>query len=152
MVGCMWVLDPGNSRELLERLRPHALTEDFEVVWCGEGWRDIVSRCHSELVAVFPDYRFYAIKQKWGELAYQARPGSGEFLADQIRLVDEITERYAAESLVTCEWCARPGTLRERDPQWLTLCDRCHQDLAGTHYPSSPAPPHDGADIDGETK
>ena len=31
------VLDSANSGELLDRVRPHALTPDFEVVWCGEG-------------------------------------------------------------------------------------------------------------------
>jgi hypothetical protein len=54
----MWVLDPANSRELLDRLRPHSLSPDFEVVWCGEGWKPLVSDCHDELAAAFPNYRF----------------------------------------------------------------------------------------------
>ena len=60
----MWVLDPGNSRELLDRLRPHSLSEDFEVVWCGEGWKSLVGECHAELVDRFPDYRFLVIKRR----------------------------------------------------------------------------------------
>ena len=60
----MWVLDPGNSRELLDSLRAHASSSAFEVVWCGEGWRQLVASCHLELVAACPDYRFSVIKQR----------------------------------------------------------------------------------------
>ena len=54
----MWVLDPGNSPELLARLKPHALADSFELVWCGEGWKHLVSSCHDELVAAVPDTAF----------------------------------------------------------------------------------------------
>lgn len=80
-----------------------------------------------------PGYRFYAIKQKSGVLAYQAQPGPAGARARH--LVDEITERYAAESAVTCESCAKPGKLRELEPEWLTLCDQCSSDLVASPYP-----------------
>jgi hypothetical protein len=138
----MWVLAPGNSRELLERLRPHSVSPDFEVVWCGEGWRTLVSDCHDELVTAFPDYRFYAIKQKWGVLAFQARPRNGDATKQEQFQVDEITDRYRQASESVCEWCGRPGSLREAvampgRPEDLTLCDRCLAELETSPYPSS---------------
>lgn len=140
----MWVLDPGNSRELLDRLRPHSLVSDLEVVWCGEGWRALVSDCHNELVAAFPDYRFGAIKQKWGVLAYYARPNSGAATAEEQSQVDAITDRYSRASEAVCEWCGKPGSLREAVPmrrraEDLTLCDQCRADLDTSPYPSTPS-------------
>jgi hypothetical protein len=115
------------------------------VVWCGEGWRTLVSDCHNELVAAFPDYRFGSIMQKWGVLAYQARPSTGEATADDLSLVNEITDRYRQASEGVCEWCGRPGSLREDVPLGtrvldLTLCDRCRADLDISPYPSAPPP------------
>ncbi|VXB43895.1 conserved hypothetical protein [Aeromicrobium sp. 9AM] len=131
----MWVLDPGNSSELLDRLRPHALSPDFEVVWCGEGWRALVSECHHELAASFPDYRFYAIKQKWGALAYQVRPRTVGASAEELAMVHAITERYAQRSRRICEWCGRPGSLLSDGPERMTLCSLCSEGLKSTKYP-----------------
>jgi hypothetical protein len=133
----MWVLDPANSGELLDRLRPHSFSRGFEVVWCGEGWRGLVSECHDELAAAFPDYRFYAIKQKWGFLAFQARPRTGDVTDEELALVHEITDRYRTASEAVCEWCGRPGSLRSDRPEWLTLCDACAEDMKTTKYPRS---------------
>lgn len=133
----MWVLDPANSRDLLDRLRPHSLSPDFEVVWCGEGWKPLVSDCHDELAAAFPNYRFYAIKQKWGVLTFQARPRAGEVTSEELALVDEITDGFRCASEAVCEWCGRPGSLRSDGPEWLTLCDPCARDMETTYYPSS---------------
>jgi len=78
MLAGIWVLDPANSKELLDRLRPHSVSPDFEVIWCGEGWRKLISDCHNELAARFPDYCFAVIKQERGVLAFQARPRAGQ--------------------------------------------------------------------------
>jgi hypothetical protein len=133
----MWVLDPANSGELLDRLRPHSFSRDFEVVWCGEGWRGLVSGCHDELVANFPDYRFYAIKQKWGFLGFQARPRAGEVTDEELAMLHGITDRYRTASEAVCEWCGRPGSLRSNRPEWATLCDSCAEDMKSAKYPSS---------------
>lgn len=91
--------------------------------------------CHDELSAAFPDYRFYAIKQKWGVLAFQARPRAGEAIAEEQARVDEATERYATASEIICEWCGRSGSLRTDAPDWMTLCDVCADDMKTTKYP-----------------
>lgn len=73
-LACMWCLDPVNSPGLIERLRPHGRDRDFEVGWVGEGWRSLVDECHTRIVAVFHEYELVNIKQKYGELIYQAYP------------------------------------------------------------------------------
>ncbi len=113
------------------------MSSDFEVVWCGEGWRSLVNECHDELVARFPDYRFYGIKQKWGVLAFQARPRAGDSTDEERALVDRLTGRYQTASEAVCEWCGRPGSLRSEDAEWLTLCNTCAEDMKTTKYPSS---------------
>lgn len=74
----MWVLDPANSSELLNRLRPHSVDPQFEVIWCGEGWRSLVGDCDDQLRLAFPDYRFTRIEQEHGELVVAAQPRAGE--------------------------------------------------------------------------
>ena len=141
----MWVLDPSNSRDLLDLLRPHSSSGELEVVWCGEGWRSLVRECHDELVAAFPDYRFTGIKQKWGVLMFSARPRAGAAMPQEELRVDTITERYSRASATICEWCGGPGSLREDvlvsgRREDLTLCDSCLADMAGSSYPSVSPP------------
>lgn len=141
----MWVLDPVNSGELLDRLRPHSANGDLEVLWCGEGWKALVEDCHDELVAAFPDYRFTTIKQKWGVLVFSARPRAGSATPQEESRVEGITERYCRASEVTCEWCGSTGSLREDvlvngRPHDLTLCAPCVGDMATSPYPSASPP------------
>lgn len=142
----MWVLDAGNSRELLEQLRPHWLDPGgHEVIWCGEGWRSLVSRCHEELLGSYPDYRLLDIKQKWGQLVIRAQPRVFGASDEERRHVELIAERFAAESESTCEWCGRSGSLRDDVPVGkqlldLTLCDDCLSDLALGPFPSASPP------------
>lgn len=141
----MWVLDRANSRELLDRLRPHAVDCELEVLWCGEGWRPLVSSCHDELVRVFPDYRFSVIRQKWGALIFRAHLDGGSVTSEEQAAVEAITERFGLASESICEWCGRSGTLCEDVPvlgrfEDLTLCDSCRADMATSPYPSASAP------------
>ena len=70
----MWCLDTVNSGELIGKLRPHSRRGEFDAAWVGEGWRPLVEACHEQLQAAFPEYELLAIKQKYGQLAFQAFP------------------------------------------------------------------------------
>lgn len=123
----MWVLDPANSPDVIALLKPHA-RYPFDVVWAGEGWRDLVVECHEALQRRFPDYELLAVKQKYGALAFQAfpRPGQGTWTHDEYGAVLAITDTYRARSEGVCEWCGAAGRLREwREVEELTLCDDC---------------------------
>jgi hypothetical protein len=136
----MWVLDPGNSADLIDRLRPHAHRFNFEVAWVGEGWRPLVEECHERLEAAFPDYELLAIKQKYGLLEYQAFPRrwvqgqtqwTDQEYADLLGITSEIRDR--SESV--CEWCGASGLLRESRTVERTLCDACER-----RFPDPPTP------------
>jgi hypothetical protein len=42
----VWELDPANSRDLIDRLRPHARRFTLKTVYVGQGWRPLVEECH----------------------------------------------------------------------------------------------------------
>ena len=126
----MWCLDPVNSSDLVNRLRPHGRDGDFDVAWVGEGWRTLVEACHDRLLAVFPHYELLAIKQKYGELSYQAFPrrwvqGQTQWTPEEAIALDDITDAFGALSRTMCEWCGATGKLREWRTTELTLCDDC---------------------------
>jgi hypothetical protein len=125
----MWVLDPANSPSLISSLRPHSVAPDFEVVFVGEGWRELIEECHSRLAREFPNYRFYAIKQKFGVLAFQATlRGDGSNPTDDDRArVASMVDEFEQRSATVCESCGRQGSLRDGRAVWITLCDGCDQ-------------------------
>jgi hypothetical protein len=138
----VWALDPANSRDLIDRLRPHGRNHDFEVAWVGEGWRPLVEECHERLVAAFPDYELLAIKQKCGFLEYQAFPrrwaeGQKRWTTEESADVEAITSQVRDRSEHICEWCGAAGQLREWRKVDLTLCDACDQ-----RFPDPPYPVH----------
>jgi hypothetical protein len=125
----VWCLDPVNSGELIDQLRPHARYE-FDVAWVGEGWRPLVEQCHRRLSAVFPEYELLNIKQKWGFLAYQAFPrrrveGESRWSSEEKRQLADIAEEFRARSETVCEWCGAEARLRGWRALELTLCDAC---------------------------
>src|SRR5690349_572980 len=109
---------PGNTSDanLLAALRRHARVQDFQL-YVGHGWLDLVRECHNRLAERFPDYELLAIKEKYGELAYQAFPhpwkqGGGAWTETEYDFVEEVTGRAQAASTAVCERCGRPGTTR----------------------------------------
>jgi hypothetical protein len=70
----VWALNSANSRDLIDRLRPHGRDRSFVVAEVGEGWRPLVVECHERLAAAFPDYELLAIKQKMGRTGLSGIP------------------------------------------------------------------------------
>jgi hypothetical protein len=103
---------------------------DTDAFFIGPGWVALVRRCHDEVVEEFPDYELLAVKQKEGELAFQAWPRlwhedvDRQFWEDDSRL-DDITDRYAELSMLLCEQCGGRGTTRDEREYIETLCDDC---------------------------
>lgn len=127
----MWALDPANSPELIEDLRPHARDpESLCVLWVGEGWRDLVRACHQQLRAAFPDYELVNVETKDGLLAYHAHPrpstgGEPGSPVDGLEAFNAIRDRFRDRSATVCEWCGSVGRLRAWRTGKLTLCDPC---------------------------
>ena len=127
---------PGNRSdpELLAELRRHARTEDDFEMYVGSGWLPLVRECHTRLRERFPDYELLAIKEKYGELAYQAFPhpwrqGGAAWTKAEHDFAEEVTEQARLVSTTVCERCGRVGTTRFDRRHVLTLCDAHHDEL-----------------------
>ncbi|MET7302252.1 hypothetical protein [Embleya sp. NPDC005575] len=118
------------SETVLEPLRRHFRYPSSEF-WIGPGWYQLALRCHEALVAEFPDYELFAVKQKWAALTFQAdpRPGTPNGGADrtpaEAARLRAVTQEFDRISRTVCESCGRPGTLRNTRHLRLTLCDDC---------------------------
>lgn len=122
----VWSLEANpNAPELLASLREHARAKDLEL-FVGDGWLPLVRECHAAVLAEFPDYELLAVKQKYGQLAFQAfvRPGSTGTDEEYDRMAD-IREAFRERSAETCERCGAGGELRDLDGLFLTLCAPC---------------------------
>jgi hypothetical protein len=119
-----------NAPELLVALRKHARAHDVDMD-VGDGWLPLVRECHEAVLAQFPDYELLAVKQKYGELAFQAWPrrwsGPGSWTDDDHARIDDIVESFRERSAEVCERCGAHGRVRTLDRMLLTLCEGCFE-------------------------
>ncbi|MYS80243.1 hypothetical protein [Embleya scabrispora] len=117
------------SETVLEPLRRHLRYPSSEF-WIGPGWYQLALRCHEVLVAEFPDYVLFAVKQKWAALVVQAdprpsTPNGADWTKEEAGRLRAVTAEFDRLSRAVCESCGRPGTLRGTRHLRLTLCDDC---------------------------
>jgi len=105
-----------------------SISFDCKYISCGEGWNGIIF----ELIRTLDSLNFKGIivqvKEKWGRLECYTRGGEehSEWL---IPLTD--TARLYSKS--TCEFCGKPGELREKyqdgtQRNWMkSVCDSCNK-------------------------
>ena len=99
---------------LAVRIPPHEIVADV-----GLGWRPIVSGLHEKLLTLDANYRFFQVKEKFGQLSYYA--SFAKTVAEEGALLIACATAQAA---ATCEVCAAAALLRRR-PALRTLCDTC---------------------------
>lgn len=102
-------------QKLIERINPPFDKQ----IWCDAGWDEILSRLHTDLVAVDPNYRIYQVKEKFGHLCFYFAPT----LPERYPIMRDIVHNYEVESTVTCEITGKPGTLKRLGGRYKTLCD-----------------------------
>ena len=100
-------LPEDDAAELVEALRAHARTPGLQV-YAGRGWLRLVRECHNRLEDAFPNYELLAVKEKYGELAFQAFPrpwqtGGGPWTNQEAHAVDQITDEYRELSTKVCD-------------------------------------------------
>lgn len=86
------------------------------------GWDQIVVEALTALLHVDVNYGNVP------NLALEIRQKYGSLRIDTTRVtpaVETVITTAEAESLRTCEFCGRPGHLRERDDWFATCCDSC---------------------------
>ena len=84
---------------------------------CDDGWLDLIADCHSELLAIDPNYTVFQIKQKFGTLRYYAEPSKEKF-AKKFRTVINNYEQLSAQ---TCESTGTKGVLMKKGGWYKTL-------------------------------
>jgi hypothetical protein len=92
-----------------------------------EGWKVILGETMQSIERAVgdprrcPDMRITRLKQEFGELTFQVRGLSDE----QREAVNDVMLTASERSLRTCEWCGRPGSVRElAGNHWRTACDQ----------------------------
>lgn len=89
-----------------------------------EGWVDILDAFFAVVDHVLPtdaSYEVRQIKEKMGTLRiYDHVEGATEEAASVIADARELAE---ARSYYACEWCGRPGVLRDRQGYYCVTCD-----------------------------
>jgi hypothetical protein len=90
------------------------------VAGVGQGWRALVLRLHTDLLAADGSYRLYSVAEELGGLVVTARLAPPA-QAEGARMI----QAARAEALSTCEVCGQPGALRPERSQMKTLCVEC---------------------------
>ena len=115
--------DPSFS-EILERWDTE-VDEEFRLIDCGYGWKDLILRCHQDLVSIDPDYKVVQIKQKFGMLRYYFTPS----VQEDSKRMEERSFSHERESVRICEVCGSPGLLQKKkdgSSYFRTLCEEHH--------------------------
>jgi hypothetical protein len=86
----------------------------------GEGWHSIVKDVHTQILAKFPDYEVWQIKEKFGGLRYYCSVDGDEDVQAVICKAEEL-------SWQTCEDCGSTENVTTAGrPYWVrTLCENC---------------------------
>lgn len=87
---------------------------------CGNGWAELILKCHEQLKAFDHNYKIAQIKEKFGGLRFYFTPTNPAFTRHMGLMLTEI-ER---SSYLICEACGQPGNLRTQGKgRWMkTLC------------------------------
>lgn len=100
-----------------EFLKPYLLNNDPG--WridCGPGWKDIVSDCHTELLAIDPDYKILQIKEKFNGLRYYFTSES-----DRHREMLAVTQKYETLSFSIDEQTGAQVAAKDPDSEIARL-------------------------------
>ena len=102
-----------------------------------EGWTQIAQQMIEECEAINPTYTIEDMKEKWGELrvvSYIKDYNDDEWLlpASNDKEIEEIENKYIAQSAQTCCKCGRPAT--KVSTGWiLPWCDKCAKERKGNY-------------------
>jgi len=85
----------------------------------GEGWYELVFKLDRDLADLDPNYTIAQVKEKFGGLRFYLDTLSPESITFARALIQEAEVR----SMVMCEVCGEPATLRSQNYYIRTVCD-----------------------------
>jgi hypothetical protein len=88
-----------------------------KMIRCDDGWINIISECHNELIAIDKNYSIQQIKQKFGTLRYYCTPSNPKHEEQFAKIVD----KYERLSIKVCEISGTGGVLMKKDGWFKTL-------------------------------
>jgi len=94
--------------------------DEAPVIDCGPGWDELLLNLDDELMKIAPDYTILQVKEKFGTLRFYASCPEGT----NFTKFDGLITTAELASAITCERCGRPGTLRNRNGWYKTLCEK----------------------------
>lgn len=101
----------------LEKIKERIDPKYWKSIDVDEGWYRLVVDCHTELVAIDPNYVIFQIKEKFAGLRFYVSP-SNDTTALQKDLMHSIIEKYEIISQKTCEATGKEGVLMESIGGW----------------------------------
>ena len=102
------------------------------IIYCGDGWFDIIYNLCYEIYPMRP--KVMQIKEKFGGLRFYC-----SFPKDYSEKGYEFIREAEEESFKTCEACGKPGELRIRNGWRMLKCDQCWEKHKMEH-PDEPYP------------
>ncbi|WP_180927728.1 TraR/DksA family transcriptional regulator [Streptomyces sp. AJS327] len=98
----------------------------------GRGWHPLLTRLHTRLAALDPEYRLEELTPKLGGLRIYVADrfgADGEFDGAWADTVAQLADEAAVEAERTCELCGAPGRPRfhgDHRATWIrTVCTGC---------------------------
>lgn len=107
-----------------EELQSRILEPFAKIVFCDNGWLQLLEDLHSELIHIDPEYRVYQVKEKFGGLCFYYA------LSDPSRdpEIRQIVGKYEQKSFTICEKTGEPGSLKLKNGLFKTLNDSFLED------------------------
>jgi hypothetical protein len=91
-----------------------------KTIACGEGWHQLVAKCHLELKALDPNYEICQIKEKFGTLRFYFWTKKD----DETELAMwKTSQKYELASAELCELTGKPGKLMFKQGLYKTLAE-----------------------------
>ena len=94
---------------------------------CDMGWTPLIIELLDKLQAIvdaeperYKDFEITEIKEKYGGLRV--------YTSIYTEQIEDLIDSYAYRAEETCEVCGEPGSLREHNHWWKTVCGKCYED------------------------
>lgn len=120
--------------DIRKELESRIIEPFAKTVSCDDGWLNLLTDLHIELVEIDPKYTIYQVKEKFGGLRFYYSPSSPS-LDPELR---KVVNKYESKSYYVCEKTGNPGSLKRKNGWIKTLNDSYNEDGWTDHHGDEP--------------